>query len=264
MESQPWWHYHQGLPCRQLFKSFPVREALFIQAAVDIILRSSTSTYSPSEIDLWLGKRGLSNAQVISKTLAIVVDHTPFPVGFPIAPRFFTSLKQAGSLVIRECQDCFGLNPNAPPMGQPALIALPGLSKLSKFWNFTSSHEKPSSLVITGTALHKYQDTFSGLRCAPGLIKLSGNKALTGVNGRGAINATTHPTRTGNASHTAHIARSANMAKIGNSFLQESKPEDALKTLAGCLETLLSPLKSVELIQTGISSGEVSRPACRR
>jgi hypothetical protein len=207
-------------------------------------MRSSTATIASPYINVWLTKLGLAQTQVIGRSLTIYVDHTPFPVTFPLAPPFFTSLAQVGALVIQECQNCFGGNPNVPPTGPSALLALPGFFALIKFWNFNAASGQPSSLIVTGTALPNFFGTVSGLQCSPGLVKITNNRALISLGGLEALNTTLRPGPTVQITDNALVGPASVAALVG---------------LAGCPA---SPLTSVILVQTTTCSATVRSVIC--
>jgi hypothetical protein len=207
-------------------------------------MRSSTATIASPNIKSWLTKLGLAQTQVIGRPLTIYVDHTPFPVAFPLAPAFFTSLAQVGALVIQECQNCFGGDPNVPPTGPSALLALPGLYGLTKFWNFNAASGQPSSLIVTGTALPNLFGTVGGLQCSPGLVKITNNRALASLSGLDALNTTLRPGPTVQITDNALVSPASVVALVG---------------LAGCPA---SPLTSAILVQTTTCSATVRCLIC--
>ncbi len=213
----------------------------FLHGSIYVILRrGTTADYSAPPIDQWLTKLGLAQVQVISQSLIVHVDHTPFPVESPLAPAFFASLEQVGVLVIQECQSCVAGDRNVPPRGPSALLSLPGLFGLTRFWNFESASMQPSSLIVTGTALPNFQGTLPNLRCSPQTIQISNNRVLTRLDG---INALTTNLRPGPT------------VEITGNALASPASVAALLGLAACPQ---SPLTSSVLIQTTTCSATVS------
>jgi hypothetical protein len=219
----------------------------FIQGTVNVVMRAIRVSYQPPQIDVWLAKLGLSQAQVISNALTIHVDHTPNPVPFPLAPPFLTSLRQVGALVVQECQSCFGGNPNTGPIGPSALFALPGLFALTKFWNFASPQGQVSSLIVSGTALPNFRGTTSGLQCSPGLIKIFNNRRLASLDGLENLFTTLRPGPT--------------VQVDGNPLFVSPASVNALRGLAACpVPGQLSPLSSAILITTAQCTMTVGAP----
>jgi hypothetical protein len=213
------------------------KQCIFLQAALNIIIRSTTTPYVPANINLWLAKLGLAQTQVISAALTFYVDHTPRGVPSPVAPPFLSSLRQTGALNVQECQSCIGGDPNVGPTGPSALAGLPGLAGLTKFWNFGSPQGQTSSLIVTGTALSDFRSTVPGLQCSPGFIRIVNNRQLGSLGGLEGLNTTLRP------GPTVQI--------VNNPLLTGPQSVAALKGLAGCLSPArFTPLSSVIQIHT--------------
>lgn len=189
-------------------------------SSVAITLRRSepAAPFVSSNINAWLGKLGLANTVVLTGTLTFSLSHTPFPIPAPVVPTFFTSLQQAGSVVIVECADC-NANPDTPPPS-PRLQAVPGLAGLTKFWNFQQRSSSVSSLIVRGTAFVNLSASFSGLRCSPGLVQLTSMPLLTSLSGLAGL--------------TTSLRPGPSVSVVENRLLAAAPSVAALSSLAGC------------------------------
>jgi hypothetical protein len=143
---------------------------------------ANSTAYVPPDINKWLANLGLANLVVIKETLEVVVWNgysDPFPlIPVPIAPVFLTSLRQAGTVAVREyCTTCESLT---DPNRIPQLTGLSGLAGLTQIYDSRPFYF--TSLSIQGTAIRDFR-SFAGLICPPLSIGVYQNPVLATFDG---------------------------------------------------------------------------------
>lgn len=113
---------------------------------------TTPATYKQPAIQTWLTNLGVGNITVLGQLLTVFVDHSNDGTLPLLAPQFLTSLRQAGSVYVRECANCI----NGPPSGVPStssLIALPGLTNIYQLvWQGTSIKSSTAVQAATSAA----------------------------------------------------------------------------------------------------------------
>jgi hypothetical protein len=155
-----------------------------------------------------------------------------------------------GSLVVYECANC-GVNPDIGP-ANPALAALPGLTKLQRFRNFFPLPSPPlplGSFILRNTALTDLT-SFVGLQCPAGFFQITSNARLSTFQG---FNGLQPPTFIPGSIGSSFIA-------TGNSLLNYQSVS-AIKNLAGCPSNLTSPFSNSFYVITAACVLPVGGPA---
>jgi hypothetical protein len=146
----------------------------------------SDELYVVPNIEKWLVNLGLANLTAVKGVLNVFVWEGIDPYGtnrsipIPIAPIFLTSLREVGSLKIREaCWTCFGYY-DLPPVSR--LTALPGLVNLKQVYRAQLPFYSNTWVIISGTAFTDMR-SLAGLTCSPTLFLLYNNTLLKTLDG---------------------------------------------------------------------------------
>ncbi len=146
----------------------------------------SDGSYIVPNIEKWLINLGLANLTAIKGELSVTVwegvdfSGTIKPVPIPIAPIFLRSLREVGSLQIREaCWACGGYY-DLPTVSR--LTALPGLVNLKQVYRAPLSFNSDTWVIISGTAFTDMR-SLSGLTCSPTFFQLFNNTLLKTLDG---------------------------------------------------------------------------------
>lgn len=221
------------------------KDCIFLWADVIITLQRGASTFASFNTNTLLSKLGLANVQVITGAFTFQLTHTPVPIPSNVSPTFFTQLRQASAITILECANCAS-NPDVPA-ATPRLVALPGLAKFEKCWNFAQRGGSVTSIFVKRTAFVDFTATFAKLSCSPGQFQITNNLRLTSLGGLSNLNTTIRPGPT--------------IFIVGNPGLTTAASVSQLKPLAGCpTSSVPSVLSSAIQIQTTSCTPTVRLP----
>lgn len=124
----------------------------------------------------------MGNISVLVGALTVYVDYVNGAIPGPLSPSFLPRLKEAGGLIVKECANCFAAPDTAPPGTTRALTGLPGLASLYRIAPPTNP-TAGASLVVENTAFPSFATTFSNLTCTASLVLITGNAALSSLQG---------------------------------------------------------------------------------
>eukprot|EP00884_Botryococcus_braunii_P012371 jgi/Botrbrau1/21134/Bobra.0061s0028.1 len=162
--------YSPGISCRAY------------RGAITVVFANRAgANYKQPAMQTYLTQLGLGSISVLVGALTVYVDYVNGVVPGPLSPVFLPNLNEAGGLVIKECANCFAAPDTAPGTAR-ALIALPGLASL---YRIAPPLNPPlgASLIVGNTAFPNFTPTFSGLQCSPSFVLITGNAALSSLQG---------------------------------------------------------------------------------
>jgi hypothetical protein len=207
------------------------RECTVLAASLTIRITNeaaSDALFVLPDINKWLTNMGLANLAAIKNELSIRVYEGLRTIPVPIAPVFFTSLREARSLVISEicllptCNGQYDL----PPVSR--LTALPGLIGLKQLYRPAGSDPIYNTLLLSGTAFTDMR-SFVGLTCPPTYFELYNNTQLKSLDGLQQL--------------ASPVSGSAGISAVGSGPFTRAESVAPLKGLAACkgdfAETLL-------------------------
>jgi hypothetical protein len=216
----------------------------------------TAQTYIPPDINKWLTNIGLGTLVVLRGSLNVVVENFDPPIPVDLAPVFLTSLRQAASLGVYECQgpEC---DPTVVFDQPPRLTALPGLRNLLQLGDSSFSLTSPTTVQVSGTAFGDL-GSFSGLTCVLpyASLQVQYNKALSTFQGMEALQPGSLGRVTINATGSGPFVTADSLAP--------------LRSVAGCFATATPPYNDVNIpvgcdgiLDNGADICTYQTPTCR-
>eukprot|EP00884_Botryococcus_braunii_P012368 jgi/Botrbrau1/21131/Bobra.0061s0025.1 len=151
---------------------FPGTTCSSYQGSLTIVfINRAGANYKQPTVQTYLTQLGLGSITVLVGTLTVYVDYSNGAVPGPLAPTFLPNLAEVGSIIIKECANCFPSPDTAPTGTLRALVALPGLTTLYRIGPPTNP-SSPASLVVVNTGFANFS-SFAGLKCTPSFVQVT-------------------------------------------------------------------------------------------